>query len=155
LFTVESDAHYMRRALELAAAAGQAGEIPIGAVLVDAAGRVIGEGANSREETHDPTDHAELTAMRAAARELGDWRLSQCTMYVTVEPCPMCAGACVMSRLGTLVIGAWNDEYGATGSRWDLVRDARLPHRVEVRSGVLAQECGDLLREFLAERRNS
>lgn len=150
---MESDTHYMWRALELATAAGRGGEIPIGAVVVNAEGRIIGEGANSREETRDPTGHAELIAIREAARELNEWRLSECTMYVTVEPCPMCAGACVMSRLGTLVIGAWNEEYGAAGSRWDLVRDARLPHRVEVRSGVLAQECGELVSGFLAERR--
>lgn len=150
---MESDAHYMRRALELAAEAAERGEIPIGAVIVDAGGRVIGEGANARESEHDPTAHAELIAMRQAASQLGDWRLSDCTMFVTLEPCPMCAGACAMSRLGKLVIGAWNEDYGAVGSRWDLVRDPRLPHRVEVRSGVLEHECGDLVSGFLARKR--
>lgn len=150
---MEADAHYMRRALELAAEAAARDEIPIGAVVVSADGLIIGEGANAREVERDPTAHAELIAMRKAAAHIGDWRLTDCTMFVTLEPCPMCAGACAMSRLGTLVIGAWNTDYGAVGSRWDLVRDPRLPHRVEVRSGVLEQECGDLVSGFLAHRR--
>lgn len=150
---MEADAHYMRRALELAAEAAARDEIPIGAVVVSADGLIIGEGANAREVERDPTAHAELIAMRKAAAHIGDWRLTDCTMFVTLEPCPMCAGACAMSRLGTLVIGAWNTDYGAVGSRWDLVRDPRLPHRVEVRSGVLEQECGDLVSDFLARRR--
>lgn len=150
---MESDSHYMQRALELAAEAAGRDEIPIGAVVVSADGLIIGEGANARESAHDPTAHAELIAMRQAAAHRGDWRLSDCTMFVTLEPCPMCAGACAMSRLGKLVIGAWNEDYGAVGSRWDLVRDPRLPHRVEVRSGVLEQECGDLVSDFLAHKR--
>jgi len=150
---MESDAYYMRRALELAAEAEARDEIPIGAVVVNSEGLIIGEGANAREAERDPTSHAELIAMRQAAAQLGDWRLSDCTMFVTLEPCPMCAGACAMSRLGTLVIGAWNADYGAVGSRWDLVRDPRLPHRVEVRSGVLEHECGDLVGGFLARKR--
>ena len=150
---MEADAHYMRRALELAAEAAERDEIPIGAVVVSADGLIIGEGANAREVERDPTAHAELIAMRKAAAHIGDWRLTDCTMFVTLEPCPMCAGACAMSRLGTLVIGAWNTDYGAVGSRWDLVRDPRLPHRVEVRSGVLEQECGDLVSDFLAHKR--
>lgn len=144
---------HMQRALDLAREAGRRGDIPIGAVVVNAAGTVIGEGSNARERDHDPTAHAEIIALRQAAQVRGDWRLGDCTMYVTLEPCPMCAGACTMARLGTLVIGAWNEEYGAVGSRWDLVRDARLGHRVEVVSGIASEECGGLVRSFLEERR--
>ena len=143
----------MERALELAREAGADGEIPIGAVVVDPTGVIIGEGRNRRERDHDPTAHAEIIALREAARRRTEWRLSDCTMYVTLEPCPMCAGACAMSRLGRLVIGAWNEEYGAVGSRWDLVRDPRIGHRVEVISGVSSDECGSLVRNFLEERR--
>jgi tRNA(adenine34) deaminase len=143
----------MARAIELACEAGAEGDVPIGAVVLDASGTIIGEGSNRRERDRDPTAHAEILALRAAAAHLGDWRLSHCTMYVTLEPCPMCAGACAMSRLGVLVIGAWNEEYGAVGSRWDLVRDPRLGHRVEVVSGIDADECGTLVRDFLGSRR--
>lgn len=144
---------YMERALELAREAAADGEIPIGAVVVDPTGVIIGEGRNRRERDHDPTAHAEIIALREAGRQRAEWRLSDCTMYVTLEPCPMCAGACAMSRLGRLVIGAWNEEYGAVGSRWDLVRDPRVGHRVEVISGVSSDECGSLVRNFLEERR--
>lgn len=145
--------HYMRIALELAQRAADAGEIPIGAVLVNSDGVVIAEGANSREMSHDPTAHAEIIALRKGGEVLQDWRLLNTTLYVTLEPCPMCAGAISMSRVSRLVIGAWNDEYGAAGSRWDLVRDARLNHQVEVTQGVLDQECGALISDFLAQRR--
>lgn len=144
---------FMQRAMELARDAGARGDIPIGAVVVDAAGVVVGEASNARERDHDPTAHAEVLALRQAAQARGDWRLTDCTMYVTLEPCPMCAGACTMARLGRLVIGAWNEEYGAVGSRWDLVRDARLGHRVEVVSGIESDECAELVRSFLDERR--
>lgn len=144
---------FMARAIELAREAGAQGDMPIGAVVVDASGAVIGEGSNRRERDRDPTAHAEILALRSAAAHLGEWRLSGCTMYVTLEPCPMCAGACAMSRLGGLVIGAWNEEYGAVGSRWDLVRDPRLSHSVEVISGVNADECGTLVRDFLGSHR--
>ena len=125
-------------AMDEARLAGQAGDIPIGAVVVDAAGVVIGSGHNAREADRDPTAHAEVLALRAAAAATGDWRLTGCTLVVTLEPCPMCAGAVVMSRLERLVFGAWNDVYGAAGSRWDLVRDRRLNHRAEVIGGVRA-----------------
>jgi len=151
---VTRDHHaFMARAIELAREAASEGDVPIGAVVIDSAGAVIGEGSNRRERDGDPTAHAEILALRAAAAGRGDWRLSDCTMYVTLEPCPMCAGACAMSRLGGLVIGAWNEEYGAVGSRWDLVRDPRLSHSVEVVSGIDADECGALVRDFLESRR--
>ena len=143
----------MRRALAQAEQAAAEGEIPIGAVVLDPHGNVLASAHNSREASHDPTAHAEVLAMRAAAERQQSWRLDGCTLVVTLEPCPMCAGAAVMSRIGTLVFGAWNDEYGAAGSRWDLVRDRRLNHPVEVFSGVLADECGAMVREFLDSRR--
>lgn len=143
----------MQLALELARQASSLGEIPIGAVIVNSDGDVIARGFNSREGTHDPTAHAEIIALRAAGENIQDWRLTNTTMYVTLEPCPMCAGAIAMSRVSRLVLGAWNDDYGATGSRWDLVRDARFNHQVEVIPGVLADECGALVSEFLAQRR--
>ena len=143
----------MRTALEEAGAARDADEIPIGAVVLDADGLVIGVAHNEREAMHDPTAHAEVLALRRAAEALGRWRLDGCTLVVTLEPCPMCAGAAVMSRLDRVVFGAWNEEYGAAGSRWDLLRDRRLSHRVEVIGGVLGDECGAMVTAFLAERR--
>lgn len=143
----------MRIAIEEAVQAKAHGDIPIGAVILDEQHRVISRAGNSREATHDPTAHAEVLAIREAAALRGDWRLQGCTLVVTLEPCPMCAGAIVMSRIGNLVFGAWNDEYGAAGSAWDLVRDKRLNHRVDVIGGVLADECGTLVRDFLAGRR--
>lgn len=145
----------MRLALEEAARAAAEGEIPIGAVLLDDAGAVLATAHNSRESSCDPTAHAEVLAIRAAGQARGSWRLQDCTLVVTLEPCPMCAGAAVMSRLGRIVFGAWNDEYGAAGSRWDLVRDRRLNHQVEVIPGVLSEECGEQVRRFLDERRES
>jgi tRNA(adenine34) deaminase len=150
---IADHAHYMRMALDQARHAGAAGDIPIGAVVVNASGDVIATGFNSREVDNDPTAHAEVLALRAAGNALKSWRLTDCTIYVTLEPCPMCAGAIAMSRVSRLVLGAWNDEYGATGSRWDLVRDQRLNHQVEVIPGVLEQECAAVVREFLAHKR--
>ncbi len=144
----------MTLALDEARAAAIAGEIPIGAVVIDSDGRVLGSNHNRREEAQDPTAHAEVLALRAAAAALGRWRLEDCTLVVTLEPCPMCAGAAVMARLGRLVFGAWNDDYGAAGSRWDLLRDPRVNHRVEVLPGVRADECGAMVREFLQQRRD-
>jgi len=135
--------------------AADSGEVPIGAVVIDAAGTVIGVGRNEREATHDPTAHAEVVALRAASAAVGDWRLDGCTLAVTLEPCPMCAGAAWLSRVGRVVFGAWNPEYGAAGSLWDVLRDGRLNHRPEVVAGVLADECEVLLGEFFAERRGS
>ena len=148
------DEELMRVALEQAGLAAARGEIPIGAIVVDETGAVIAAAGNSRDEMIDPTAHAEVLALRAAALVRGDRILSGCTIYVTLEPCPMCAGAVVMSRVDRLVFGAWNEEYGAAGSRWDIVRDRRLPHRPEVLAGVLADECGDIVRTFLADRRS-
>lgn len=150
-----ADEAAMRLALEQAQAAELVGEIPIGAVVLDADGRVVASAHNQRETLHDPTAHAEVTALRAAAASLGRWRLDDCTLVVTLEPCPMCAGAVVMSRTRRLVFGAWNEEYGAAGSRWDLVRDRRLNHRTEVIGGVLADECGAIVRRFLSAQRPS
>ncbi len=144
----------MRLALEQAEIAGARYEIPIGAIVVDETGAVIAAAGNSRDELIDPTAHAEVLALRAAAQVRGDRLLTGCTIYVTLEPCPMCAGAVVMSRVDRLVFGAWNEEYGAAGSRWDIVRDRRLSHRPEVLAGVLADECGEIVRTFLADRRS-
>ncbi|MDP4805205.1 MAG: nucleoside deaminase [Candidatus Nanopelagicales bacterium] len=148
------DEEYMRLALEQAEIAGARYEIPIGAIVVDETGAVIAAAGNSRDELIDPTAHAEVLALRAAAQVRGDRLLTGCTIYVTLEPCPMCAGAVVMSRVDRLVFGAWNEEYGAAGSRWDIVRDRRLSHRPEVLAGVLADECGEIVRTFLADRRS-
>ena len=143
----------MRLAIGEARLAQASGEVPIGAIVLDAEGRVIARAHNERESLRDPTAHAEVTALRAAASALNRWRLDDCTLVVTLEPCPMCAGAVVMSRVKRLVFGAWNEEYGAAGSRWDLVRDRRLNHRVEVTPGVLGDECGELVRDFMLTRR--
>lgn len=143
----------MDRALELAAQAGADGDIPVGALVVDADGVVIGEGRNTRERDGDPTGHAEVVAMRAAAGAKGEWRLTGCTLVVTLEPCPMCAGAVVASRVGRVVLGAWDPKTGACGSVWDIVRDRRSTHRVEVVGGVREQQAGDLLLDFFADHR--
>jgi tRNA(adenine34) deaminase len=143
----------MRRALELAGEAPQTGDVPIGAVVVDPAGTVIGEGVNVRERDGDPTGHAEIVALREAAGAVGGWRLSGCTLVVTLEPCTMCAGATVLARVDRLVFGAYDDKAGAVGSLWDVVRDRRLNHRPEVIGGVLAEESSALLEEFFARHR--
>jgi tRNA(adenine34) deaminase len=144
---------FMREALEQAKLAGERGDIPIGAVIVTDQGEVIARAGNSREQLKDPTAHAEILALREAGMKLNDWRILNSTMYVTLEPCPMCAGAITMSRIPRLVIGAWNQEYGAVGSRWDLVRDQRMNHQVEVIPGVLESESAQLVKEFLREKR--
>lgn len=143
----------MRLALGEARAAAAGGEIPVGAVVLDGSGEVVGAGRNDRERGADPTGHAEIIAMRAAAAALGGWRLSGCTLVVTLEPCTMCAGASVQARLDRVVYGAVDAKAGAVGSLWDVVRDRRLNHRPEVVAGVLADECGALLTEFFANRR--
>jgi tRNA(adenine34) deaminase len=145
----------MRRALELAAAAPRTGDVPIGAVVVDADGQLIGEGFNVRERDGDPTGHAEMVALRAAAGRIGEWRLSGCTLVVTLEPCTMCAGATVLSRVDRLVFGAYDEKAGAVGSLWDVVRDRRLNHRPEVIGGVLAEESTALLEAFFADQRRA
>ena len=149
----QGDAAGMTVAIAEAHAAAAEGEIPIGAVVLDADGAIIARAHNQRESRVDPTAHAEVLALRDAAAARGEWRLDDCTLVVTLEPCPMCAGAVVMSRIGRLVFGAWNDEYGAAGSRWDVVRDRRLNHRAEVIGGVRADECGAMVSDFLASRR--
>jgi tRNA(adenine34) deaminase len=129
------------------------GDVPVGAVIVDESGTVIAAGHNRRERDHDPTAHAELVAIRAAAAAIGGWRLTGLTLAVTLEPCTMCAGAITLSRLDRLVYGAEDPKAGAVGSIRDVVRDPRLNHVPEIIGGVLADECGQLLREFFAGRR--
>jgi tRNA(adenine34) deaminase len=148
-----SDLSAMQRALALAVLAGEGDDVPVGAVVVDAAGAVVGEGRNLREVTHDPTAHAEIVALRAAALSLGSWNLDGCTLVVTLEPCVMCAGAVLQSRISRLVFGAWDAKAGAAGSVYDVVRDRRLPHRTEVVAGVLEDEASTLLRTFFDARR--
>ncbi|NYD57273.1 tRNA(adenine34) deaminase [Nocardioides marinisabuli] len=143
----------MRAALDEARAARATGDVPIGAVVVDAAGAVLGRGRNVREAEADPTGHAEVVALRAAARARGEWRLEGCTLVVTLEPCTMCAGAAVLSRVERVVFAAYDDKAGAVGSLWDVVRDRRLNHRPEVLAGVLAEESAALLQEFFAAHR--
>jgi tRNA(adenine34) deaminase len=142
----------MGEALALAREAAAAGEVPVGAVALHE-GVVVGRGANRREARRDPTAHAELLAIQDAARTLGRWRLSGVTLVVTLEPCAMCAGAMVLARIDALVYGASDPKGGAAGSLMDLTADPRLNHRFPVRSGVLADACGDLLREFFRSRR--
>jgi tRNA(adenine34) deaminase len=151
--TADPWADSMRRALALAATAPATGDVPIGAVVVDPTGEVIAEAVNVRERDGDPTGHAEVAALRAAARHLGAWRLTGCTLVVTLEPCTMCAGAAVLARVDRLVFGAYDDKGGAVGSLWDVVRDRRLNHRPEVIGGVLAGESAALLEQFFAGRR--
>lgn len=137
----------MRRALALASEAAADGDVPVGAVVVRG-DEVVGEGRNTRERDADPTGHAEIVALRDAASRLGRWRLDGCTLVVTLEPCTMCAGAVVASRIDRLVFGAWDDKAGAVGSLWDVVRDRRLNHRPEVVPDVCADESATLLRTF-------
>jgi tRNA(adenine34) deaminase len=146
---------WMRAALDQARLAELAGDVPIGAVVVDAAGSIIGQGHNLREAAGDPTAHAEVVAIRAAAATRDGWRLDGCTLVVTLEPCTMCAGAIGLSRLDRLVYGATDPKAGAVGSLWDVVRDRRLNHRPEVVSGVLAADCGDQLQAWFAARRGT
>ena len=141
----------MRIALDQARRSGD--DVPVGAVVLDESGTVISSACNQREAAGDPTAHAEVLALRAAAAARGSWRLDGCTVVVTLEPCPMCAGAISLARLDRVVFGAWNDEYGAVGSMWDLLRDRRLSHRPEVIAGVLAEEASSLVRAFFDARR--
>jgi tRNA(adenine34) deaminase len=143
----------MRLALEEARLALPTGDVPVGALVVAPDGQVIGRGHNAREATGDPTAHAEILAMRAAASVLGSWRLAGTTLVVTLEPCTMCAGAIVLGRVGRVVYGAVDAKAGAVGSLWDVVRDRRLNHRPQVRAGVLADECAELLTSFFRAHR--
>jgi tRNA(adenine34) deaminase len=143
----------MLAALDEARAATATGDVPVGAVVVDDSGEVVGRGRNVREADGDPTGHAELVALRAAAQQRHEWRLTGCTLVVTLEPCTMCAGAAVLSRVDRIVFGALDPKAGAVGSLWDVVRDRRLNHRPEVVAGVLAEESAALLDQFFADRR--
>jgi tRNA(adenine34) deaminase len=143
----------MRAAIATARLAPATGDVPVGCVVLDRIGAVIGRGHNAREASGDPTAHAEIIALRDAAATVGQWRLTGCTLVVTLEPCAMCAGAIVLSRVDRLVYGAIDPKAGAVGSLWDLVRDRRLNHRPEVVGGVLAEECAELLRAFFADHR--
>jgi tRNA(adenine34) deaminase len=152
---MSSFAGAMRVALEEARAALDSDDVPVGAVVLDPRGEVVARGRNRREAEADPTAHAEVVAIRAAAQAMGSWRLTGCTLVVTLEPCAMCAGAIVLARLDRVVYGPDDPKAGAAGSVWDLVRDPRANHRPEVVRGVLADESGELLRSFFTSRRRT
>jgi tRNA(adenine34) deaminase len=143
----------MGQALDLASGALDSGDVPVGALVLSPDGEVLGVGRNLREGQGDPTAHAEVVAIRAAASALGSWRLHDCTLVVTLEPCVMCAGALMLARISRLVLGAWDPKAGACGSVWDIVRDRRATHRVEVIGGVREQECSQILLDFFAGHR--
>ena len=143
----------MGLALDQARCATRTGDVPVGAVVLDASGSLLARGGNAREATGDPTAHAEILALRAASAQTGTWRLDGCTLVVTLEPCAMCAGAIVLSRVSRLVFGAYDEKAGACGSLWDLVRDRRLNSRAEVIPGVRAAESTALLTEFFSGHR--
>ncbi|WP_172191852.1 nucleoside deaminase [Actinomyces faecalis] len=143
----------MDRALTLARAAGESGEVPVGAVVISPGGQVIAEAGNAREVEHDPTAHAEIRALRAAGARLGHSHLDGCTLVVTLEPCTMCAGAIQLARIRRVVLGAWEPRTGACGSVRDVLRDSRSNHQVEVLAGLGAQESEELLQGFFARRR--
>ena len=148
-----TDDEVMELALAEARAALATGDVPVGAVMLDGQGRVLATGRNERELHHDPTAHAEVVAIRRAAEAIGDWHLDDTTLVVTLEPCVLCAGAILAARIPRLIFGAWDEKAGAVGSQHDLVRDRRLPHRVEVTTGVRGVEAAELLREFFEQRR--
>jgi tRNA(adenine34) deaminase len=143
----------MSAALAIARAAQAAGEVPVGAVILSSSGSIIASAHNQRELLHDPTAHAEVVALRHAGKAIGSWNLTGCTLAVTLEPCTMCAGAIVLSRVSRVVFGAWDPKGGAAGSLWDVLRDRRLNHRPEVISGVREDECAALLEEFFVGKR--
>ncbi|MEI8081521.1 MAG: tRNA adenosine(34) deaminase TadA [Actinomycetes bacterium] len=143
----------MRQALQVARSAGRTGDVPIGAIVLGPDGSTVASACNRREADQDPTAHAEILALRQAAAGLGTWRLTGCTLVVTLEPCAMCAGAIVLARVDRVVFGAFDAKAGAVGSLWDIVRDRRLNHQPEVVAAVLADDCAELLREFFDTRR--
>ncbi|GAA4921917.1 nucleoside deaminase [Membranihabitans marinus] len=145
----------MEQCLQLAARAPLSGDVPVGAVVLSPTGEVLGEGFNTRERDDDPAGHAEMNALGAAAAQLGSWRLDGCVLAVTLEPCPMCAGAISQTRIGQLIFGAWDEKAGAAGSVFDVLREPRLNHWVEVHAGVRAEECAAVLREFFEQFRGS
>jgi len=144
---------WMRRALADARLAFGTGDVPVAALVIDENGEVIGTGRNERELRHDPTAHAEVLALREAAATRDDWHLEGCTLVVTLEPCVMCAGAVLAARVPTVVFGAWDEKAGAAGSVYDVLRDRRLNHHVQVFAGVLAEDCGEVLLDFFRAKR--
>ena len=144
-----NDQELMRAALAVAQNAGASGDVPVGAIIINSNGEIVSTGHNERELLSDPTAHAEIVAIRRAAQKVGEWRLENHTIVVTLEPCPMCAGAIAQSRISTVIFGAWDEKAGAVGSVWDLLRDPRALNKVEVRGGVLAEECSAMLKEFI------
>ena len=141
----------MRSAIAIAQSALKTEDVPVGALIVDAENNVISTGFNEREAHQDPTAHAEIVAIRRAAQKLGTWRLDECKLVVTLEPCAMCAGAIAQSRINTLIFGAWDEKAGAVGSIWDVLRDPRAIHKMEVVGGVLEAECAELLTNFFRQ----
>ena len=150
---LKTDEYYMQMALKLAKEAGGKNEVPVGAVIVASSGNIIGMGYNSPIASKDPTAHAEIVAIREASRKLGNYRLLNTTMYVTIEPCPMCAGALIHARVKRLVFGAHDPKGGACGSLYNLVHDTRLNHRLDVKGGVLAHRARDIIQAFFKKRR--
>jgi len=148
-----TETELMNAALELARQAMTTGDVPVGAIVINAAGEIVGRGNNLREFDNDPTAHAEIVAMREAALVAENWRLDGHTLVVTLEPCAMCAGAIAQSRMKKVVFGAWDEKAGAVGSVWDILRDPRAPHKVEVVSGVLEEKCAGILKEFFQQQR--
>lgn len=142
----------MRSAIAVAQSALKTADVPVGALIVDSENNIIATGYNEREAHQDPTAHAEIVAIRRAAQKLGTWRLAECKLVVTLEPCAMCAGAIAQSRIETLVFGAWDEKAGAVGSVWDVLRDPRAIHKMEVIGGVLEAECAELLTNFFREQ---
>ena len=142
----------MRSAIAIAQSALKTDDVPVGALIVDSENNVISTGFNEREAHQDPTAHAEIVAIRRAAQKLGTWRLDECKLVVTLEPCAMCAGAIAQSRINTLIFGAWDEKAGAVGSVWDVLRDPRAIHKMEVVGGVLEAECAELLTNFFRQQ---
>jgi tRNA(adenine34) deaminase len=148
-----NDVEMMKVALTTAHEALKSGDVPVGAAIFNATGELISTGHNERELQNDPTAHAEIVVLRRASQKLGSWRLKNLILVVTLEPCAMCAGAIAQSRIQTVVFGAWDEKAGAVGSVWDLLRDPRSVFRTEVRAGILADECGELIKNFIQEVR--
>jgi tRNA(adenine34) deaminase len=142
----------MRSAIDIAKSALKTDDVPVGALIVDSENNIISTGYNEREAHQDPTAHAEIVAIRRAAQKLGTWRLDDCKLVVTLEPCAMCAGAIAQSRINTLIFGAWDEKAGAVGSVWDVLRDPRAIHKVEVVGGILEAECAELLTNFFRQQ---
>lgn len=149
---MQNNEELMRQAIEVARSASQSGDVPVGALIINSEGVIIGRGSNEREANNDPTAHAEVVAIRAAAARLQKSRLDGCTIVVTLEPCAMCAGAIAQSRISQCIFGAWDEKAGAVGSVWDVLRDPRSIFKVEVSAGVLEKECAELLTDFFKDK---